>query len=341
MNEWSHLKNWFQLPDKTKIRLFADTSRRMGLPSTSVIEKDWWIVHTLGVVYSLECSSSMIFKGGTSLSKGWQLINRFSEDIDLALNREFFGFTDELNKSDIRKLRKMSFEFISEVLSVQLNQKFAELGFENVSVKPEKVGNHNQDPLIIEVFYKKLTEIDPYLKPGVLLEIGSRSMNEPITKRTFRTYISELFGMHNFADEAITIPTVNPERTFLEKIFLLHEEFQKPYDKIRVKRLSRHLYDIERLSRTEFAKSALNDIELYSKIVKHREKFTPISGIDYTGHIPEKIIFIPPKEVMRKWEIDYNEMYESMIYGEKYSFSEMIERLLNLQSQINDIKIDN
>ena len=76
MNEWSHLKNWFQLPDKTKIRLFADTSRRMGLPSTSVIEKDWWIVHTLGVVFTLECSSSMIFKGGTSLSKGWQLINR-------------------------------------------------------------------------------------------------------------------------------------------------------------------------------------------------------------------------------------------------------------------------
>src|SRR5690606_6148773 len=226
MNKFTHLQEWFQLPDETKIRLFAETSRQIGLPSSSAAEKDWWVVQTLAVIFSMDCSNALIFKGGTSLSKGWNLIQRFSEDIDLALDREFLGFTGEFSKQDIKKVRRKSYQFITEVFTEELKAKFAELGFKEVTVKPREVENHDQDPLIIEIYYNKLMETDTYLKPGVLVEVGSRSLKEPFTQRTFGTFISETYTDNPFTDKPITIPIVNPERTFLEKIFLLHEEFQ-------------------------------------------------------------------------------------------------------------------
>ncbi|MBC5839719.1 nucleotidyl transferase AbiEii/AbiGii toxin family protein [Flavobacterium muglaense] len=337
MNKFTHLQEWFQLPDETKIRLFTETSRQIGLPSSSAAEKDWWVVHTLSVIFSMDCANALIFKGGTSLSKGWNVIHRFSEDIDLALDREFLGFSGELTKGDIRKLRRKSFQFISEVFTEELKNKFTELGFENVTVKPREVENHDQDPLIIEIYYNKLTETDTYLKPGVLVEVGSRSLKEPFTQRTFGTFISEIYTDNTFTDKPITIPIVNPERTFLEKIFLLHEEFQKPFGKIRVERLSRHLYDIEKLCQTEYAEIALQDRELYNTIVRHRSKFTAISGIDYAKHNPENIKFIPPDSIIKMWKADYEEMKGSMIYGNPLDFDQLINRLTELQKRINAI----
>ncbi|WP_366183314.1 nucleotidyl transferase AbiEii/AbiGii toxin family protein [Flavobacterium ovatum] len=338
MNKFTHLQEWFQLPDETKIRLFAETSRQIGLPSTSAAEKDWWVVHTLAIIFSMECANALIFKGGTSLSKGWNVIHRFSEDIDLALDREFFGFSGELTKGDVRKLRRKSFQFISEVFTEELKNKFVELGFKDVTIKPREVENHDQDPLIIEIYYNKLTETDTYLKPGVLVEVGSRSLKEPFTQRTFGTFVSEIYTDNPFTDKPITIPIVNPERTFLEKIFLLHEEFQKPFDKIRVERLSRHLYDIEKLSQTEYAEIALQDTELYNTIVKHRSKFNAISGIDYAKHNPANIKFIPPDSIIKMWEADYEEMKGSMIYGQPLEFDKLINRLTELQKRINEIQ---
>jgi hypothetical protein len=285
----------------------------------------------------MDCAKALTFKGGTSLSKAWNLIQRFSEDIDLALDREFLGFTGELSKKDVKKLRKESFIFIKEVFAEELKKKFAELGFREVNVKPREVENRDQDPLIIEIYYNKLTEIDTYLKPGILVEIGSRSLREPFTQRTFGTFVSQIYKDKLFADKPISIPVVNPERTFLEKIFLLHEEFQKPQDKIRVERLSRHLYDIEKLSQTDYATIALNDTRLYNTIVEHRRRFTPISGINYDKHNPKSIMFIPPDSIIKKWELDYEEMKSNMIYGSLLSFDELIKRLKELQDRINKL----
>jgi predicted nucleotidyltransferase component of viral defense system len=338
MNKFNHLQEWFQLPDETKIRVFAETSRQIGLPSSSAAEKDWWVVHTLAIIFSMECANALIFKGGTSLSKGWNIIHRFSEDIDLSLDREFLGFSGELKKSEIRNLRRKSFKFITEVFTEELKNKFFELGFKDLTIKPREVKNHDQDPLIIEIYYNKLTEKDTYLKPGVLIEIGSRSLKEPFTQRTFGTFISEIYTDSSFTDKSITIPIVNPERTFLEKIFLLHEEFQKPFDKIRVERLSRHLYDIEKLSQTEYVEIALQDTELYNTIVKHRSKFTAISGIDYTKHNPANIKFIPPDSILKMWDADYEEMKSSMIYGQILEFDKLIIKLTELQKRINGIQ---
>lgn len=325
---------WFQLSKQDRQEIFEETATQKGL-SVAAIEKDWWVVQTLSVIFSMKYAEVLVFKGGTSLSKGWNLIQRFSEDIDLALDRKFLGFTGELSKGDIKKLRRKSYQFITETFTEELKNKFAELGFENVLVKYREVENHDQDPLIIEIYYPTLTNKDSYLKPAVLVEVSSRSLKEPFTQRSFGTIISEVFADRPFADKSITIPVVNPERTFLEKIFLLHEEFQKPQDKIRVERLSRHLYDIEKLSQTEYAKIALQDTELYNTIVRHREKFTPISGIDYTNHSPDKISFIPPDTILKDWQQDYETMIQTMIYDNPLPFDELIKRLTELQRRIN------
>ncbi|MDE3211638.1 MAG: nucleotidyl transferase AbiEii/AbiGii toxin family protein [Bacteroidota bacterium] len=331
------LQEWFKLTDQNRLNIFLETAKRKSLNESS-IEKDWWVVHTLSVIFSMNSANALIFKGGTSLSKGWNLIQRFSEDLDLALDREFLGFPGELTKSDIRKLRRKSYQFITEIFTEELKSKFAEFGFKDITLKYREVENHDQDPLIIEINYPALTARGSYLKPIVLVEVGSRSLKEPFTRRSFGTIVSETFADLSFSDEPITIPVVNPERTFLEKIFLLHEEFQKAPEKIRVERLSRHLYDIEKLMQTSYAEIALGDFDLYNTIVAHRSKFTPIGGIDYAKHSPENIKFVPPAELLSFWEKDYQEMKENMIYGESLEFDILIKRITELQKRINAIK---
>ncbi len=283
----------------------------------------------------MDCADALLFKGGTSLSKGWNLIQRFSEDIDLALDREFLGFTGHLTKSDIRKLRKKSYQFITTTFTRELTERFAKAGFESTVIKCRETESHDRDPLIVEVAYPALTGKSSYLNPVILIEVGCRSLKEPFTQRTFGSIVSEVFAEKPFADLPITIPLVNPERTFLEKIFLLHEEFQKTPEKIRVARLSRHLYDIEKLSQTDYAQIAFQNTDLYYSIVNHRSRLTPVSGIDYTGHSPDKINIIPPPSIIGEWEKDYHIMTETMIYDHPLRFDELIIRLMALQRQIN------
>ena len=145
------LNEWLKLPDANKRNIFAETARQKALPVAS-IEKDWWVVQTLSAIFSTEYADKLVFKGGTSLSKGWSLIERFSEDVDLALDREFLGFAGDLSNKKIHKLRYASYEFISTKFVTALDLSFREMGFENVIVRPQKVVNHDQDPLIIEVF---------------------------------------------------------------------------------------------------------------------------------------------------------------------------------------------
>jgi hypothetical protein len=330
-----HLREWLGLDDATKLNVFQETARKMGLPANA-IEKDWWVVCTLNLIFSTPYSEHLVFKGGTSLSKGWNLIQRFSEDIDLALDRKSLGFADELTKQEIKKLRKASFNFLTAQFAPELQALFIEEGFAEVKVKCQEVLSHDQDPLILEIYYPKLTEIESYLKPGVLVEVGSRSLKEPFTNCKFNSLLADRFAGQSFADEPICVPVVNPERTFLEKIFLLHEEFQKPAEKVRVDRLSRHLYDIEKLSQTTFAAKALSDQQLYQTIVKHRAMLTPIAGINYAMHNPQNIRFVPPPELLPLWEADYKAMRENMINDEyALAFKPLIDRLTALQGLIN------
>lgn len=337
MDESTYLNEWFKLSKDTQTNVFNETARKLGLPAYAV-EKDWWVVQTLRLVFSLPSASHMVFKGGTSLSKGWKVIERFSEDIDIALDRGFLGFDGELGKKKISRLRRASYDFISEELSSQLQDAFKSTGFKDVRIRVEKVEHIDQDPLIIEIYYPKLTELDTYLKPGVLLEVGCRSLREPFTNKPISSYIGEHFPDKDFADKSIHIPVVNAERTLLEKIFLLHEEHQRPTAKRRVDRLSRHLYDIYKLSQTPHCDAALKDPDLYRTIVDHRSRYTKLSGIDYSRHAPKHIHFVPPIDVQPQWKKDYGNMRESMIHTDSPAFGELISILRELQKKVNNLR---
>lgn len=333
----SFLDEWLKLPDNTKKNIFNEVSTKTGLPAAAV-EKDWWVVRTLDVVFNTEVGAHTVFKGGTSLSKAWGLIDRFSEDIDLALDKKFLGFDKEMTKSQVKKLRKHSFQYISEEYFPLIEKAYKEYGLLDVNLKLTEPTSDDQDPLIIEVHYPGLTEKADYIQPRVLIEIGSRSLREPFTVKEFSSMVGEQFNGQPFADKPVSIPTVNPERTFLEKIFLLHEEFQQSEDKIRVDRLSRHLYDIGKIMDTEYAKKALEDKELYQHIVEHRKTITPLRGINYANHTPDKLNPLPPVNLLSAWRKDYEQMQQNMIFGESLSFDDLIFRIVELKNLINKIK---
>ncbi|HLO81417.1 MAG TPA: nucleotidyl transferase AbiEii/AbiGii toxin family protein [Chitinophagaceae bacterium] len=333
------IQEWLKLTDQTRRNIFGETAAAIGLPPAAV-EKDWWIVRTLELVFETSIASYTVFKGGTSLSKAWGLIDRFSEDIDLALDRKYLGIEkpdSEMTGSQVSKLRKLSGKFITEKYFPELTEKFNAAGLK-VNVQVAEVKSDDQDPLIIEVYYQSLTDPITYLQPRVLIEVGSRSLIEPYEERSFTSMVGEKYKGQEFADENILIPSVNPQRTFLEKIFLLHEEFQLPAEKIRVERKSRHLYDLEKLMDTDYAIAALTNRELYDIIVEHRKKLTPLRGIDYANHTPDKINPIPPDAIIGAWEKDYQIMQESMLFNPSLSFEQLILRIKTLKERINAIK---
>lgn len=218
-----------------------------------------------------------------------------------------------------------------------MQKAFDDAGMNDVwlSVVDEKAPD--DDPVKIEVRYPTVTQYSDYVQPRVLLEIGSRSMIEPATVRSFRSIIGDTFPNLPFADENMQIRCVNPERTFLEKLFLLHEEHQRPKEKMKIKGKSRHFYDIYRISQTEYADKAIKDKELYKSIVAHRERFSKLGGVDYSSHFPPDLNPTPPAELMQEWERDYVELQGQMIAGNSIPFERLMQELRRIVEIINSL----
>jgi hypothetical protein len=332
------MNGWQNIDRQRRINIIENISKETGLSFAS-IEKDWWVTMALRALFRCDCADVMVFKGGTSLSKAWALINRMSEDVDLAIDRSFFGFEGNLNRSAITKLRKASCLYIGTSLIDQLTGHLENTGITGFSLNISDTKDTSADPQIIELQYETLLfdHTDTYIKDKVLIEIGSRSLIEPSQNVEIRSIIANSYPQSSFADPLMPIPTVIPQRTFLEKTFLLHEEFQKPVENIRIERMSRHLYDLERLMDTGFARNALEDMSLYQSIVDHRSKLTAIGGIDYSTHSPGTIKFVPPEFVIEKWSKDYSFMQANMIYGESLPFGKLIERIKELNGRFRQI----
>jgi predicted nucleotidyltransferase component of viral defense system len=331
------MNRWLSIPDETKKNVYTQIAEKTGM-SAFAVEKDWWVVQTLSVIYEMKVADHLVFKGGTSLSKAWKLIERFSEDIDFAIERAFFHFDGELKKKEREKLRKTSGKYVDDIFFNDLKVGFAAKGFTDLRIELVEEAESDKDR-VINVYYPNVIPSPGYLQPKIQIEIGCRSLREPFSIQSFASLVDEAYPESDFAQAAINVPTVNPERTFLEKIFLLHEEFQRPAEKMRVDRLSRHLYDVYKLSKTDFADKALNDKELYETIVDHRYKFNRIGHINYNLHQPQTINMLPLPEVMEAWKADYETMVEQMIYEENPpSFEKLIEGLTTLKNKINTLE---
>ena len=331
------MNEFLKLSEKDRKNILTQAGIRKKL-SQLAIEKDWWVTMTLRTLFECECAKHIVFKGGTSLSKAWNLIERFSEDIDIAIDRNFFGFDGELKKKQINSLRRASCSFIKEKLQYELNQKLQDNGIEGYSLFVEETNDSTKDPLIIEIHFNSLFVPD-YIRDKILIEIGARSLIEPSQNVKLRSIIADYFPNERYSDDYFMVPTVIPQRTFLEKAFLLHEEFQKPLEKIRVDRMTRHIYDLEKLMDTDYVKAALNNKDLYYAIVEHRRTLTAMKEVDYDTHTPEKINFIPPAAIMDFWRKDYEKM-QNMIYGNSLPFDKLMERIRELNERFRKIQFE-
>jgi hypothetical protein len=332
------MEEWFKLSEKDRKLIIDQVSSKKGLLPVA-IEKDLWVMIALRAIFCTELKDYLVFKGGTSLSKAWNIIERFSEDIDLAVDRSFFGFSGDLSRSQIKNLRKTSCKYVNEKFGKLLNDALLKQGVKEFELSVTEFEESDTDPLAIELRYNSLVEEQEYLHPRILIEISSRSLIEPFEIRELKSLISTVYPDQKFIDKPIEIPTVLPSRTLLEKMFLLHEEFQKPKDrKIKSARMTRHLYDISRLMKTPYLDQALKDKNLYSTIIKHRSKLTKVSWVDYSTLDYKTLKFTPPKDVLEEYKKDYLAMEESMFYGETELFEELMKKLSKLNQRVNEIE---
>ena len=329
----------FYKTDKAeKVAVFNAIATQKGMKPFAV-EKDWWVSRTLEIIFQMEIAKHLVFKGGTSLSKAWNLINRFSEDIDLAIDKDFFGFTGELGKNQRDKLRKAAGLYTTGTFFKELQAAFIKRGFVDLDFKIIEAKDSDQDPRVLEIYYPNvINSSSEYVLPRVQIEVSCRSLREPFSVKKFGALVDEVYADKDFVEPLFEVPTVNPERTFLEKVFLLHEEFHRPEEKMRVDRLSRHLYDIYHLTNAGIAEKAINDKELYETIVAHRYKFSRVGEVDYNLHNPKTVNPIPINEKLEEWKSDYAKMKEDMIYEEnKPSFEDLLRNLEKLRGQLQEV----
>jgi hypothetical protein len=226
------MTNWFNISPENQLKYINQTAALIGLPPVAV-EKDVWVTLALKAVFSLPFADKIIFKGGTSLSKAWQLIERFSEDIDLALDPYFLGYKGEPSKNQVDKLRKASCAFVSNDLKTSIEKQLQEMGVPSgsFSLIARPVKSSDTDPQVLELEFSSLLNQPSYLPQKVLIEVGARSLMEPVADRSVFMLISESFPDIQELDKTFNIPAVLPSRTFLEKVMLIHEEFMKAEEK--------------------------------------------------------------------------------------------------------------
>lgn len=333
------MTGWLKLTDEQRAATLVQAQRLTGI-IPKAIEKDWWVTLTLKALFQSAFAKNLVFKGGTSLSKCWKLINRFSEDIDIALDPEAFGmkYEETPTKSYLDKLRRKGCTFTSTTLKDELANRLAELGVPagaliiEAAPVPEKFPD--TDPQIIYVKYRSLYEPNPYIPDQVKIEVSVRSLRIPYTTRPVLSILSEYFPNPAYAETTFEVTVVEPRKTFLEKAFLLHEEFGKPdKSKIRSERMSRHFYDLVMTMDNNIGKDALADHDLYEHLIIHRQGYMRASWVKYQSLEHSTISFLPPAEVLDLYRQDYETMKQHMIYEEAITFDDLIEQLKILQGR--------
>jgi hypothetical protein len=325
-----------RLSEEQRRLIFTNAGFQAGLLA-NVVEKDWWVTLILKAVFLTEYAPHLLFKGGTSLSKCWKLVSRFSEDIDLAIDRTYLGFGGEISNSKIHQLKKAACDFTSFKLKDAIQKQLLELGVPErmlmITHSPIKPELQDKDPQELQIEYPSLFEPMDYISKVVKVEVSGLSLKEPFSTCLINSVVDEEYNNYPFAGKPFEVRAVDPKRTFLEKMFLLHEEFQRK-EKMRAHRMSRHLYDLERVMDTLHGWSAIHDKELYATVINHRKKFYKLSGINYDLHQPDTILFIPPATILKAYDQDYTVMRQQMIQGDPPAFEMLIRRLEELTNRL-------
>lgn len=325
------------LSAEQRSELFALTAERRGMGSAAVVEKDFWVCWALKKLFEHpSLAELLIFKGGTSLSKVYGLIDRFSEDIDLVL--DWREVTDE-DPMEIRSRTKQG----------QLNTRINEAARNYISntlvpMLDEALGSHCEvDTLrgiedlghIVRVEYPKTSDTGNLL-PYIQLEIGPLASWLPHSTYPVRPYAAEDFP-NEFDDAECLVYAIDAERTFWEKATILHHEAHRPASSPVPERYSRHYYDLYLMSKVQVKQDAFAALGLLKDVVAFKKRFYPRGWADYDSAKPGSLKLIPPDFILDAMRKDYEAMQE-MIFGRRPTFDEMLEGLADLESEIGALE---
>jgi hypothetical protein len=327
--------------------LFTTTAQRLGTTPQNV-EKDFWVCWTLDALFNgLPDGPRLLFKGGTSLSKGFGLIRRFSEDIDVTVFRDDLGVPasiDELATLS-RKKREAALDAIREACEAYINGALLErltviaaecceragLKAGSIQVLPDA-----KDRQTLLIAYPSVTSEDAYIAKSVKIESGAKSALDPNSRRSIAPYVDEDLPAIDLAVPNVTI--VDAERTFWDKVVILHglRRWYEIRGQLRGngQRVSRHYYDLHQLMQSEAGQRALKDRALGEDCVAHARMFFNRPDFDLASAQPPTFVLCPEKGMTDDLRQDYRAM-ATMIFGEPPEFEAIIENIADLERKLN------
>lgn len=317
--------------------LFRNTARRMGM-NEAIIEKDFWVCWTLDYLFSRSAwRSHLAFKGGTSLSKGYGLIRRFSEDIDLILDWRLLGYAPQEpwaarsnTKQDIfnKAANEAAERFLQDTVLPGLARDFArELPTAKLYIEPG-------DGQTIRFVYPQSFS-DRSILQEIRLEIGALAAWTPAAPLDITPYAAQYYPAV-FTHPHTTVLTVAPERTFWEKATILHREAYRPQGSSIPARYSRHYYDLHCMAHSPVLRAALDDIPLLAQVARFKDKFYRCAWARYDLARPGTLALLPPERSLPLLREDYGHM-QNMLFGERPSFDAVMQSIANLEREINGV----
>jgi hypothetical protein len=322
---------------------FEETAARRN-STTTAVEKDFWICWTLKHLFTLEAIPELRFKGGTSLSKVFGLIERFSEDIDISVDRRALGFTggrDMANSVLTNTKRKALDEQLRTAITTEVNSHIlpklhdrfhANLGKQVWEIAPSKEENEEMTLLF---HYPNAFEYGKYLQPRIKIEFG-RGDQQPSHKSSVTPFVAETFP-DVFREKAATVLVLDSERTFWEKLTLLHAENHRPDPTKLNKRMVRHWSDVAVISTAERFKNEELSLDLLAQVIAFKKIYFAANWAHYDTAVPGTLRIVPDKVLQAILRKDYQQM-EEMFPTKPLTFDEILARLGALQHRINAMK---
>ncbi len=334
------------LPAAERRPYFEQAAARLGYLTPQLVEKDFWVCWILKRVFELEeFGEHLTFKGGTSLSKVYNVIERFSEDVDLSIERSFLGFggdkEPEQGQSGKEKQRRITalknqcqqavtLRFIPELRDAASRQ----LNLDEAWALAPDVDNPDSLSIVFRFPAAVQDGLSPYFAPSVKLELGARSDHYPIHAENIQPYVSTaLPGL--IADDMVQVRVLDGERTFWEKATILHALCHQPAAKPLQKRQSRHLYDLFRLANHQIGSSALRKTDLLIRVAEHKSVFFKAAWAKYELATPGTLRLIPGDSRIRELRADYRDM-EPMFFGTAPALEAILDTLRRLERKINN-----
>ena len=332
------MSRFIELPEEEKRNVFQAVSGALGLRS-DIIEKDYWVCFMLDhLFHKCKYKDAFVFKGGTSLSKSYHVIKRFSEDIDIILDWRKLISKDDDPWSDRSKTKQDQFnkhvngkaaDFYKNELVPCLNSEL-----EKYLGKGEWVSVDADDEMVVNFLYPQVFEVD-YLRDKVRLEIGPLAEWLPSHITEVSSFTAERYPQL-FDKTTTEVLTIDVERTFWEKLTILHKMAHFPEDKKLPQRYARHLYDVYCMANSSVKDSAFARKELLEKDVVFKQKFYYSRNAHYESATLSEISLIPAEHIMNEVMSDYAAM-KNMIYGDYPDFKTLLNCLKELEQEIHNL----